>query len=61
MRPDHDDEHEEKETPDIRPPAALTDTIRERLFKSRTLVISGEINQQLASHVVGQLLALDGE
>lgn len=46
---------------DIRPTAAVTDALRERLFKSRTLVISGEINQQLASHVVAQLLALDAE
>ena len=32
-------------------PAALTDSLRERLFKSRTLVISGEINQRLAAQV----------
>jgi ATP-dependent Clp protease protease subunit len=42
-------------------PTALTDPIRERLFKARTLVISGEINQQLASHVIAQLLALAAE
>jgi len=51
----------EKKNPDITPPAALTDALRERLFKSRTLVISGEINQQLASHVIAQLLALDAD
>lgn len=51
----------DKHNPDINPPAALTDSLRERLFKSRTLVISGEIHQQLASHVVAQLLALDKE
>jgi ATP-dependent Clp protease protease subunit len=43
------------------PPTAITDALRERLFKSRTLVISGEINQQLASHVIAQLIALDAE
>src|SRR5688500_19264024 len=42
-------------------PAALTDSLRERLFKSRTLVISGEINQKLAAQVVSQLLAMDNE
>jgi len=49
----------ERHSPDITPPAALFDALRERLFKSRTLVISGEINQQLASHVIAQLIALD--
>jgi len=39
-------------------PAAITESLRERLFKARTLVISGEINQQLASHVIAQLIAL---
>src|SRR5688500_1809825 len=42
-------------------PAALTDSLRERLFKSRTLVISGEINQRLAAQVRGQLRARDNE
>jgi ATP-dependent Clp protease, protease subunit len=42
-------------------PAALTESLRERLFKSRTLVISGEINQKLAAQVVSQLLAMDNE
>ncbi|HEX6909592.1 MAG TPA: ATP-dependent Clp protease proteolytic subunit [Longimicrobium sp.] len=40
------------------PPNALTDSIRERLFKSRTLIISGGIDQQLVSNVIGQLLAM---
>jgi ATP-dependent Clp protease, protease subunit len=53
------DREPEKISPEISPPAALFDALRERLFKSRTLVISGEINQQLASHVIAQLLALD--
>ena len=37
----------EKPLPDL--PSALTDPIRERLFNSRSLIISGEINQQQAS------------
>jgi ATP-dependent Clp protease protease subunit len=41
-----------------RPPNALTDSIRDRLFKSRTLIISGGIDQQLVSNVIGQLLAM---
>ena len=47
------------EKPDL--PSALTDPIRERLFKSRSLVISGEINQQQASNVISQLIALQDE
>jgi len=42
-------------------PTTVTDSLKERLFKARTLVISGEINQQLASHVIAQLLALAAE
>jgi ATP-dependent Clp protease, protease subunit len=58
MRKEPDEEVTEKNSFS---PAALTDSLRERLFKSRTLVISGEINQRLAAQVVGQLLALDNE
>jgi ATP-dependent Clp protease, protease subunit len=43
--------------PDM-PTTPLTDPIRERLFKSRTLIIAGEVNQKLASSVTAQLLAL---
>ncbi|HUE95724.1 MAG TPA: ATP-dependent Clp protease proteolytic subunit [Longimicrobiaceae bacterium] len=43
------------------PTTPLTDPIRERLFKSRTLVISGEVNQKLAASVMAQLLALASE
>lgn len=52
-----DDKSDEKEVVD-RPPNALTDSIRDRLFKSRTLIISGGIDQQLVSNVIGQLLAM---
>jgi ATP-dependent Clp protease, protease subunit len=48
-----------------RPPetmaAALTDSLRDRLFKARTLIISGEVNQKLAASVMGQLLAMSAE
>ncbi|MBA2671428.1 MAG: ATP-dependent Clp protease proteolytic subunit, partial [Gemmatimonadetes bacterium] len=43
------------------PTTPLTDPIRERLFKSRTLIISGEVNQKLAASVMAQLLALSSE
>jgi ATP-dependent Clp protease protease subunit len=52
-----EDKDDEKEIVD-RPPNALTDSIRDRLFKSRTLIISGGIDQQLVSNVIGQLLAM---
>jgi len=42
-------------------PSAISDPIRERLFKARTLIISGEINQKLAGTVIAQLLALSAE
>jgi ATP-dependent Clp protease, protease subunit len=53
----HDDENDKAETK----PAAITESLRERLFKSRTLIISGEVNQQLAAQVISQLLAMDTE
>jgi ATP-dependent Clp protease protease subunit len=39
-------------------PAIITDALRERLFRARTLLITGEIDSSLASHVIAQLLAL---
>ena len=38
--------------------AAMTDMVRDRLFKARTLIISGEIDQKLVAHIMGQLLAM---
>ena len=35
--------------------------VSERLFKARTVVISGEINQKVAASVISQLLALAAE
>jgi ATP-dependent Clp protease protease subunit len=53
-------EDDEDEGP--RPTASRwTDTIRNRLFKARTLIISGEVNQKLAAEVMGQLLAMSAE
>ena len=40
---------------------SVFDPISERLFRARTLVITGEINQKLAAMVTGQLLALSAE
>jgi len=52
---------EEQEKPDMMPTTPLSDPLRERLFKSRTLIISGEVNQKLAASVMAQLLALSSE
>ncbi|HMA43612.1 MAG TPA: ATP-dependent Clp protease proteolytic subunit [Gemmatimonadales bacterium] len=38
-----------------------SDPVAERLLRARTIIISGEINQQLAAAVSGQLLALSAE
>jgi len=43
------------------PTTPLTDPIRERLFRSRSIVISGEVNQRLAASVMAQLLALSAD
>lgn len=54
------EEEDEEEGP--RPTSSRwTNSIRNRLFEARTLIISGEVNQKLASEVMGQLLALDAE
>ncbi|HYH78589.1 MAG TPA: ATP-dependent Clp protease proteolytic subunit [Longimicrobium sp.] len=58
-------EEDGEETPQPKPAegaernaAAMTDAVRDRLFEARNLIISGEINQKLVSHVMGQLLAM---
>lgn len=56
---------EDEETPE-KPqpqnlPSLVTDTVKDRLFKARTLVIAGEVNQQLAAHVIAQLLAMSAD
>ena len=58
---DHDEDDEKEPGANQTPPNALTDTIRDRLFRSRTLIISGGIDQQLVSNVIGQLLAMSAD
>ncbi|AUX23274.1 ATP-dependent Clp protease ClpP [Sorangium cellulosum] len=53
MPPEPDDEK--------RPSTVLTESMRDRLFKQRAIVISGDINQSLASEVTTQLLALSAD
>jgi ATP-dependent Clp protease protease subunit len=55
---DQDQEQEEDPTSNEKSASALTDSVRDRLFKNRTLIISGAINQQLVANVMGQLLAM---
>ena len=43
------------------PTTPLSDPIRERLFKNRNIIISGEVNQRLASSVTAQLLAMSAD
>jgi ATP-dependent Clp protease protease subunit len=43
------------------PPAPVYDLVTERLLRARTIIISGEITQRLASTVSSQLLALAAE
>lgn len=59
---DEDEEPEQGEqAKDDMPTTPLSDPIRERLFKSRTVIISGDVNQRLAASVMAQLLALSAE
>ncbi len=58
---DGDEEAEKQASPAGANPAMLTDSVRDRLFRARTLIISGEINQKLAAQVMGQLLAMTAE
>jgi len=44
-----------------KPPSALTESVRERLFKQRSIIISSDINQALAGEVITQLLALSAD
>jgi ATP-dependent Clp protease protease subunit len=47
--------------PEGGPSVAPYDPISERMLRARTIIISGEITQKLASSVSGQLLALAAE
>ena len=51
MEPDEQD----REFPAVEP---YRDPVAERLFQSRTVIISGEINQELAARVIAHLTAL---
>jgi ATP-dependent Clp protease protease subunit len=44
--------------PEVPGARALADLVAERLFKARTIVISGEISQAVAASVTAQLLAM---
>lgn len=61
----NDEDEEPEQTPQQprgdMPTTPLTDPIRERLFKNRNIIISGEVNQRLASSVTAQLLAMAAE
>ena len=43
------------------PPPTAPDPIGQRLFRARTIIISGEITQELAQKVTAQLLAMAAE
>ena len=59
MRREDEDEREAPEGPaSDMPTTPLSDPIRERLFKNRNIIISGEVNQRLAASVTAQLLAM---
>jgi ATP-dependent Clp protease protease subunit len=63
-RLEHDDEDIPEPAPQTKedmPTTPLSDPIRERLFKNRNIIISGEVNQRLASSVTAQLLAMSSE
>ena len=55
---DDQDQDQEDQTANEKSASALTESVRDRLFRNRTLIISGAINQQLVSNVMGQLLAM---
>jgi ATP-dependent Clp protease, protease subunit len=62
--PDPSEEDDDTPSRDDSPrttPTAITEDTRNLLFKARTLIISGEINQKLAANVIGQLLAMDSQ
>jgi ATP-dependent Clp protease protease subunit len=58
---DEDPEQTPQQPRSDMPTTPLTDPIRERLFKNRNIIISGEVNQRLASSVTAQLLAMAAE
>ncbi|HET8653904.1 MAG TPA: ATP-dependent Clp protease proteolytic subunit [Longimicrobiaceae bacterium] len=60
--PDEQPEQPEQPSPKTdMPTTPLSDPVRERLFKNRNIIISGEVNQRLASSIMAQLLAMSAE
>jgi ATP-dependent Clp protease, protease subunit len=59
--PDETEEEPQKDDSPRTSPTHITEDTRNLLFKARTLIISGEINQKLAANVIGQLLAMDSQ
>jgi ATP-dependent Clp protease protease subunit len=54
-------EPETSETSETAPPQSLIDPVAQKLFASRTVIISGEINQAIAERAMTQLLAMAAE
>jgi len=51
----------EPESPEAAPPLSMIDPVAQKLFASRTVIISGEINQAVAERAMTQLLAMASE
>jgi ATP-dependent Clp protease protease subunit len=51
----------ETETSETAPPLSMIDPVAQKLFASRTVIISGEINQAVAERAMTQLLAMASE
>lgn len=49
------------EQPSERSRSSIGELVAERLYRARTIVLSGEINQRVASSVTAQLLALSAD
>jgi ATP-dependent Clp protease, protease subunit len=61
MDPTAPEEEEEEELPPRPNITAVTNQVRDVLFRNRMLIISGEVTQKLAADVMGQLLAMSAE
>lgn len=51
----------EPESPEAAQPLSMIDPVAQKLFASRTVIISGEINQAVAERAMTQLLAMASE
>ena len=56
-----DEEEADEELPPRPNITAVTNQVRDVLFRNRMLIISGEVTQKLAADVMGQLLAMSAE